>query len=381
MALKKKKQSLGEPSFTEMAEANVPSSKKKLSIADCAKISELLDESPGLQEVINDIPELKQQIDNFATLTKAKAAEISANIKQAAGRAGRDQLGLKFTNPYGQPAQSQPQMDDSMDEDFLDQLAGMTSEDTPLPLPDLPFPGSVPDPGFGNIPAPVPELSLDDLADDSEACGMPRSNDRQMFTEPMVPGFAKKSVVRGVAGPSGGYGEPQVKRRQSKPSKYDSPVAVDKQFSPDQLDPNDVSDALTPSDVEDFEDLKNAIRVQRSDDRTLVFAISIDRDNDDKNLMTAIRCNGGTAFGGYAHDLPRDSYLVRCVECVQLGQLPFSYQITMPNIGEWRQKVPIPEGVLEKHLTPQNKKVLDEYRRKWPKSRYDIHFVQMLGCH
>src|SRR6185503_1572421 len=97
-----------------------------------------------------------------------------------------------------------------------------------------------------------------------------------------------------------------------------------------------VTRALTPSDVEDFADLRESFEVMRSSERTLVFAITVDNLNEDANAVSAIRCFGGTAFGGYAYDRGRDSYIVKCIEFLQIGQIPFSYILTMKNIGDWR---------------------------------------------
>jgi len=237
------------------------------------------------------------------------------------------------------------------------------------------------------------EMGTDDMSDSS--CGDPQLSefaikdpDPEFAIKDPDPEFALKTPEAYLSSmhrpsytdtfvTSSSYPYP-VKKKSNRRSELDVPVL--KVFSPSALDADDVSEALTPSDVEDFDDLKSSLKILRNDERTLVFAICIDKEDDEKNLMMALRCNGGTAFGGYAHDLPRDSYLVRCTECVQLGQVPFSYIVTMANVGEWRIKVPIPEVILEKHLTPQNKGVLDELRIRWSKKRYDIHFVQMLGC-
>ncbi len=173
--------------------------------------------------------------------------------------------------------------------------------------------------------------------------------------------------------------EPYYYQSKRKGSRREE-IAIDRVFTPRLLDSDDVCEAVTPSDVEDFDGVKNALKVLRSDERTLVFAVAVDKKEDENNAMTAIKCNGGTAFGGYARDLARDSYIVQCVECAQLGQIPFSYFLTMDNVGQWRIKVPLSEDVIEKHLTPANSLILTEFRKKWPKKKYDIHFIQMLGC-
>lgn len=188
----------------------------------------------------------------------------------------------------------------------------------------------------------------------------------------------------GVPNPSlTSFGQKQPKRRAtSRKAKWDIPV--DRTYIPDPcpFEPyEEVTGAMTPSDSEDFDNVREAIKVLKSAERTIVFAIIVDAEDEERNMVSAIRCAGGTSFGGYAHDVSRDAYLVQCIEFHQLGAVPFSLVLTMANIGTWQVKVPIPESVLEKHFAPSQKKALDVLRERYPTPRYEIHFMQMLGCH
>lgn len=172
-----------------------------------------------------------------------------------------------------------------------------------------------------------------------------------------------------------------TKKKVGKKQKAWDELVVEKTYDPSRIEEVELTSAMTPSDNEEFDDVKEAIQILRSTERTIVFAIVIDKKNEENNVMSAIRCNGGTAFGGYARDAARDSYIVQCVEFLQLGSVAFSYVMTMPSAGNWQVKVPIPETVLEKYFNPQQKKTLADYRERYPKSNYDIHFIQLMGCH
>lgn len=176
-------------------------------------------------------------------------------------------------------------------------------------------------------------------------------------------------------------GSPKRNTKSRGPSRWND-YPVEKTYTPS--DPFEVLEefahAVTPSDSEDFDNVRESIQVLRSNERTLVLAAVVDKGDEDKNIMSAIRCYGGTAFGGYAHDMAKDAYLVQCVEVAQIGHVSFSLVLTMPNVGIWQVKVPIPENVLEKHFSPGQKKLLDIVREKYPAPQYEIHFVQMLGC-
>lgn len=172
--------------------------------------------------------------------------------------------------------------------------------------------------------------------------------------------------------------DPTYYTKKKKHANYQE-VDIDRIFAP-SWDENEYSKAISQSDVEEFECLRESLRIMRSSETTLVFAIVIDKENDNENGIHAIKCNGGTAFGGYAYDGGRDSYIVRGIDFFQIGRIPHSYVITMPNLGAWQVKVPIPEALLEKHLSPQQRDAMGKFMEKWPTSRYEIQLIQMLGC-
>lgn len=138
--------------------------------------------------------------------------------------------------------------------------------------------------------------------------------------------------------------------------------------------------AITPSDNEDFDDLRESFKLIRNDEKTNVFMVVVDKENSDENILTHLRCNGGIAIGGYAHDLSQDVYIIQCVYCCQIGQIPFSFKLTMENIGNWNARIPIPKTIIEKHLSPDQRKSIEEYQIRYPTPRYSIDYIQMLGC-
>jgi hypothetical protein len=138
--------------------------------------------------------------------------------------------------------------------------------------------------------------------------------------------------------------------------------------------------STTPSEVEDLDWLKESLGVFISQEPIIIYAISIDKEQKENNQTNSIRCYGGIALGGYAHDQTKDSYLVQCVEYLQLGNLSFSFVITIPSAGNWKAKMPAPEKVIEKHFSPEQRKQLEMYREKYKSPRYDVQFIQMLGC-
>ena len=53
----------------------------------------------------------------------------------------------------------------------------------------------------------------------------------------------------------------------------------------------------------------------------------------------------------------------------------------MPKTDSWEVQVPIPENVLEKTLTPPQRKALSDFREKYPSKNFEISYLQMTISH
>jgi len=137
------------------------------------------------------------------------------------------------------------------------------------------------------------------------------------------------------------------------------------------------SDAKLPSDIEQFDEVRNSIRIARTPDRTLIYCIVVDKKGE-QNIVAGLRCYGGVSFGGYARDVSGDAYLVECVQAVHLGNIPFSFRLEMPKVGNWSVDIPIPEKVLEAAFAPAQRKTLSDLRDRFPDDRYEFQYLQML---
>lgn len=188
---------------------------------------------------------------------------------------------------------------------------------------------------------------------------------------------------------SGGYygGNTYTSARPLKStSKYKSgsrymtmePVASYPDEDPTELMPElEESKAKLPADMEMFDTVRNSLKIYRTSERTLVNAIVVDKKKED-NIIATIKCYGGVAFGGYARDCSSDSYLVECVQAVKLGSIPFGLRLSLPKSDSWTVDIPIPEKVMLKAFSPAQRKMLDDLKEKFPKDRYEIHYLQMV---
>jgi hypothetical protein len=158
------------------------------------------------------------------------------------------------------------------------------------------------------------------------------------------------------------------------------PKKVAKTYLPPTSRSLDGLRGISPSEAEDFDTVQESLKVIKTEEHTIVYTVVIDRENEDNNKVSAIQCWMGNAFGGYARDRSKDTYLISCVDCINIGEVPFSLAVSMPKVGNWRVPVPIPEPLLHKHFTPQQNKLLDEFKEKYAANKYEIHYVQLLGC-
>jgi len=114
--------------------------------------------------------------------------------------------------------------------------------------------------------------------------------------------------------------------------------------------------------------------------KTVVVVVVFDQEVERNNTPHHIHCNDGIGFGGYVKDIPKDAYILDCVDFVSLGTIPVSFTVAVPKTGGWKVAVPMPEKVVEKLLAPYYRRVLKGIREKYPSPRFALHYMQMLGC-
>lgn len=125
----------------------------------------------------------------------------------------------------------------------------------------------------------------------------------------------------------------------------------------------------------------NAFMVETvHDEKTIVVLVIRDLMYPENNIQKHIYCQDGVGFCGYVRDLTKDSYIAECVDFVSLGNIHVSYKIKMPNTGGWSMQVPMPESVIEKLISPYYKRILDEAKQKYPHPKYELNYMQMIGC-
>lgn len=133
--------------------------------------------------------------------------------------------------------------------------------------------------------------------------------------------------------------------------------------------------------TESEQQVVNAFMVETiHDEKTVVVLVIRDLMYPENNVQKHIYCQDGVGFCGYVRDLTKDSYIAECVDFVSLGNIHVSYRVKMPNTGGWSMQVPMPEVVIEKLISPYYKRILDEVKHKYPHPKYELNYMQMIGC-
>lgn len=138
-----------------------------------------------------------------------------------------------------------------------------------------------------------------------------------------------------------------------------------------------VSSKADPA-IKDGKDIRSAIRFERQDVGTFVIALIVGK-NKIHNEVQKVTTKQGMPIGGYAFDHVNDTYLIKCVDQMQVGIVPVAYKMTMPNVGHWSVPVPLPENVLRRYLSTGQRNEIRRFKRAWPVSDYELHFLQLVS--
>lgn len=126
-------------------------------------------------------------------------------------------------------------------------------------------------------------------------------------------------------------------------------------------------------------ELRDSLEIYISPCRSYLIAIAIHKDHS-KNLISKLSCRKGVPFGGYVFDSKDDCYHVECVDYLHLGFTPISFLVKMKGCSEWNMRVPMPEAVVKKCLTPLQKKELRNFKNHFGPEEYTIEYIQMIDA-
>jgi hypothetical protein len=107
--------------------------------------------------------------------------------------------------------------------------------------------------------------------------------------------------------------------------------------------------------------VKSNFNVIPCDKATIVIVLAISCNND-LNKITEISCKEGLAITKMAFNIIDDSYLVRCRSHLNLGKIPIGFVVEMKDNIHWQFDVPVPEVIMKKLFSEQQKKMLNKWK-------------------
>jgi hypothetical protein len=97
----------------------------------------------------------------------------------------------------------------------------------------------------------------------------------------------------------------------------------------------------------------------------------------ESNNIVRINCGSCLALGGYVYDSTNDSYLLNCIDYLEVGTIPVSFIASVKGAPHWKTNVPASDRVLKKYLTSKQKREIKKFLSSFGKGFY-LSYIQML---
>lgn len=147
----------------------------------------------------------------------------------------------------------------------------------------------------------------------------------------------------------------------------------------DENDLDDLGEHSPELHQKAIKDIRERIEFEVCYTRTFIVVLAIHNDAA-KNNLTTINCRKGLPISGYLYDSQSDTCHIECHDYVPLGYIPVSFYHTMPGVGNWKQRMPMPEVVLRRYMTRNQKDDLRRFKATYKNGQYTIHFMQIIDC-
>lgn len=124
-------------------------------------------------------------------------------------------------------------------------------------------------------------------------------------------------------------------------------------------------------------EVRDQLEISVSDERTYIIVVAIHKEHS-RNVISRISCKKGLPLGGYTYDSQSDTYHIECMDYLHLGFAPCSFIARIRDIKHWETRVPLPESVIKKYLSPLQRKELKNFKTHFNAEDHDIQYIQMI---
>jgi hypothetical protein len=147
-----------------------------------------------------------------------------------------------------------------------------------------------------------------------------------------------------------------------------------KEVSKENSDPDVIMDVVGQDDFRD------KLKLQLVSDASYVIMLSIS-ERDEENIIRRLAAKRGVPLVPYAYNAVGEYYNIRCVEFMSLGLVPVSFQLTLPGVPLWKVRVPMPEEVLERFLSEEQKLEVAHFKATAKEANLRVEYLQMVSCY
>jgi hypothetical protein len=134
------------------------------------------------------------------------------------------------------------------------------------------------------------------------------------------------------------------------------------------------------NELKDGRDIKRSIRVLQGTHGTHVCAVAVARDENVymENRILTIPVSGDP-LSRECYDTIRDVFVVEGVDWIEVGNIPVNYILHAGDSNfSWNIDVPVPQSVINRYLSKEQKANLNQWKSRWNRSDYRIEFLQSL---
>ncbi len=134
----------------------------------------------------------------------------------------------------------------------------------------------------------------------------------------------------------------------------------------------------SPTEKQDVRDIKRHLTIEASHVETYLYCLVSHKDIE-KNKIERISCDRGVPIGGYVYDSSHDCYYISCHDYIPIGYISISFVMTLEQAGYWSVSVPLPERVINRYLSSQQKQDLRRFKAGYSKEQHTFQFLQLLS--
>ena len=127
----------------------------------------------------------------------------------------------------------------------------------------------------------------------------------------------------------------------------------------------------------DRADIQHSLDIEQTDQPTFIVLAAVAK-NAGINSLVPVPCPKGTAVSGYVYD-ESGCYRVSCSQYLRIGRVPFSYRLRVfKNVGDWNTFVPMPESVLLRHMTDDQRALVSQFKGTYGDSDFEYEYLQIV---